>query len=401
MRFCKNCEKELNGDYEFCPFCGTKVEKVKELPSNPDVDRINALIPVLKTMLGSGEQEKAELKEIITQQQKMLDDTVKELAELKETIKQNSLALTNGYNAPYPYGPMMPYPQYAPTYVYPNYVPSAYAQPPYPAQGSPYPQPAPEPAPERNNGSFEKEQVQTNESVDIFEDNLVVKEEQNVVVVTPEAEDVPVEQKKSRLSVRILSFIMMILSLGAVAGAFVLAYVDIKSSGVSFNFNGVDVVDAIIYNLSGGAVGGESVLSAFTSLGILVQPDITYHIAWWAFATGFMLSSILLVLDAIIGFGRIASGNTKGRFYFLPFLALVFTAIGIPGLSMFMSASGELLDILGLGAMISAGAIVLRIILSFFVRNTKKESDKYVNKKARKEAKKAAKREAKLERLAR
>lgn len=404
MRLCKNCKTEINDSCNFCPNCGEKVEREISPVVSQDVERIKALIPVLKNMMSGTSEENMELVQALAEQRKMLDDTIKELTELKEEIKKSANSVPANF-MPYgqPYGPMMPYPPYG-AYPYPSYVQQggyppygAYPYPPYPAQ-APKNESAPvEPIKEKEQ---EQEEAISQEPIQVVSDNYFVQEDQEVSIIETEEEREPVyEKKKGKLLVRVLSFIMILLSLGAIVAPFMLAMIQIP--GTNYVFGGKDVLDAVIYNFTLRGTEINSVFVGFIIDGVLRSSEVKLHIAWWAYAVSLVLVVILLVIDAIIGFVRVASGRTKGRFYWLSFVSLILCAINIVGLNILMTGSGNFLKLLAMGSYVFVGAIVLRFILAFFVRNTKKESPNYQSKKERKLAKKSEKKARKLEKLAR
>ncbi len=407
MRLCKNCKTEINDSCNFCPNCGEKVEREISPVVSQDVERIKALIPVLKNMMSGTSEENMELVQALAEQRKMLDDTIKELTELKEEIKKSANNVPANF-MPYgqPYGPMMPYPPYG-AYPYPSYVQQggyppygAYPYPPYPAQ-APKNESAPvEPSKEKEQ---EQEEAISQEPIQVVSDNYFVQEDQEVSIIETEEDREPVyKKKKGRLLVRILSFIMILLSLGAIVAPFMLPIVEFGSE-TKFAFCGKDVLDTIIYNftLRGTEIQHVPSLVDYIINYVLRAEDITLHIAWWAYAVSLVLVVILLVIDAIIGFVRVASGRTKGRFYWLSFVSFILCAINIVGLNILMTGSGNFLKLLAMGSYVFVGAIVLRFVLAFFVRNTKKESPNYQSKKERKLAKKSEKKARKLEKLAR
>ena len=138
MNVCKICKKEIDGDFKFCPFCGSALvsNEIAPIGVNADVERIKSIMPLLKNVLSNGAAEQTEMLSKISEQQRVIDETVKELNELKEVIKQNALATVNNQQAQnaqpqaQPYGMGYPFPYYYPPYppqgmMYPGMMPGA------------------------------------------------------------------------------------------------------------------------------------------------------------------------------------------------------------------------------------------------------------------------------------
>lgn len=357
MHKCQKCEKEWAEEFSFCPFCGEKyVPKVEE-PDQvaADVERIKSIIPILKNVLGGVNEEKAELLSKISEQQKVLDETVKELTELKEIIKQNALVPMNYHPQ---FGPM-PYPQY-PAYVYPSYVPQGGA---YPAQGgASYPQ--------ANNPASQPSQQDK-----VIENAIVVdKDKQETVLNKDES------KPQSKVSTRIMSFLMFIISLvGIIIPCFV-AFVTVGE----VSYTGVDLFSQILANSEE-----------------LIKSMSTTSIIFWMFVASFALALICLFADVIFGVIRLIRGKTKGRFYYTSFFALGFLVINLIGIMLIgkdvleLTAITDIVNktfrnVLEAGYFVFLFAVILRFVTALFVKCTR-ISKRKLKKQARKEAKKALK----------
>ena len=394
MNFCKVCGKQIGGEYTFCPFCGATIEKIAQSSDvNADVERIKSVLPLLKNALNGANEEKSELLSKIAEQQKMLDDTVKELTELKEIIKQNAL-IPMGQNQqqgqnnqgmqPPPYG-MYPYP-----YFYPAYMPQGMM---FPGQMPMQP--------------MQEEQVQQNDGVSTNIEQAIVVEpveeveetsEQKQTNETSKEEKVETKEPKGKLRARILSFILMLFAMVGIAIPFILP----MFGTVNGELNGMYVLDAMIYTMSGTVT---SIIPDFNGFAIAFNEVITttefglLHVVYWAFIGGFALTILLLFVNVIFGFVRVATGKTKGRFYFLDYITFatylisVLGFVFVTGLEYFETGILSTVlwvfnNIMLIGYYGVGVAILARIILSFFVKRTK------ISKR---QAKKQAKKETKLE----
>ncbi|MBR7110994.1 MAG: hypothetical protein IKC83_03880 [Clostridia bacterium] len=439
MNVCKICKKEIDGDFKFCPFCGSALvsNEIAPIGVNADVERIKSIMPLLKNVLSNGAAEQTEMLSKISEQQRVIDETVKELNELKEVIKQNALATVNNQQAQnaqpqaQPYGMGYPFPYYYPPYppqgmMYPGMMPGA------PGSDAMYQQMQQNMTPPTNLTDApvqNQENVQTEPIV-----QETVSDSQGTIVVDSIAEDKNIEisqieekkeenaenseKPKNFFRARILSFIILILGLAGIALPFVMNTFTFVSEYAGGNVcRGMHIIDALVYALTYG--GAEvKILTEISPLRVEFINAIggefgIMHVAYWAFVGGFSMTLLLLFVNAIFGFVRVASGKTKGRFYFLDYLAIavyVLSFVGfiyVVGNTTFVSAESELVMFEEIGIVASSkwvlenvvhigyyalGAIlVLRVILAFFVKRTKDKKNQLKKDKKSKQLTKKAK----------
>lgn len=439
MNVCKICKKEIDGDFKFCPFCGSALvsNEIAPIGVNADVERIKSIMPLLKNVLSNGAAEQTEMLSKISEQQRVIDETVKELNQLKEVIKQNALATVNNQQAQnaqpqaQPYGMGYPFPYYYPPYppqgmMYPGMMPGA------PGSDAMYQQMQQNMTPPTNltDASVQKqENVQTEPIV-----QETVSDSQETIVIDSIAEDKKIEisqieekkeenaenseKPKNFFRARILSFIILILGLAGIALPFVMNTFTFVSEYAGGNVcRGMHIIDALVYALTYG--GAEvKILTEISPLRVEFINAIgsefgIMHVAYWAFVGGFSMTLLLLFVNAIFGFVRVASGKTKGRFYFLDYLAIavyVLSFVGfiyVVGNTTFVSAESELVMFEEIGIVASSkwvlenvvhigyyalGAIlVLRVVLAFFVKRTKDKKNQLKKDKKSKQLTKKAK----------
>lgn len=439
MNVCKICKKEIDGDFKFCPFCGSALvsNEIAPIGVNADVERIKSIMPLLKNVLSNGAAEQTEMLSKISEQQRVIDETVKELNQLKEVIKQNALATVNNQQAQnaqpqaQPYGMGYPFPYYYPPYppqgmMYPGMMPGA------PGSDAMYQQMQQNMTPPTNLTDApvqNQENVQTEPIV-----QETVSDSQETIVIDSIAEDKNIEisqieekkeenaekseKPKNFFRARILSFIILILGLAGIALPFVMNTFTFVSEYAGGNVcRGMHIIDALVYALTYG--GAEvKILTEISPLRVEFINAIggefgIMHVAYWAFVGGFSMTLLLLFVNAIFGFVRVASGKTKGRFYFLDYLAIavyVLSFVGfiyVVGNTTFVSAESELVMFEEIGIVASSkwvlenvvhigyyalGAIlVLRVILAFFVKRTKDKKNQLKKDKKSKQLTKKAK----------
>lgn len=368
MHICKKCKKEWAEDFAFCPFCGEKyVPEVEERDKlNADVERIKSIIPLLKSVLGSTLEEKADLLSKISEQQKVLDETTKELSEIKEMIKQNSLV---PMNYPPQYG--MPYPQY-PAYVYPT----------CPPQGGVYPGGYPQGV----NAPADPKKGSKN-----VDDALVINKDGSI------ADDLTASPE-SKSATRKMSILMILISLIGILIPCLLTIITVNDAKI----NGIQVIEGLFLNLTQADISSSVNEFAVYFNNVLSVGHLSTQIVWWLFLSSFVLALLCLFIDVIIGILRTIKGTTKGKFYYISFIALCLLGISVVGAVIvgkeLLGVTGSILDIvektfrnvLEEGYGIFAGAIGARFVISFFVKGNK-INKRRIRKQAKKEAKKAMK----------
>ena len=403
MNVCKICKKELNGDYKFCPHCGASLTtgEVASMGASADVERIKSIMPMLKSALSGASIEQAEMLSKISEQQRVIDNTLKELNELKEVIKQNALATINNQQAGQnqgqgqtPYG-MYPFPYYYPYPMYPGMMagvmPNDMAYQQQNMQSAPV-----DPI---------KDQTGYATAQNVEEAQVVESDMQNAIDVDPvnTKDSAPIEKpkkekKKGVKRARILSFIILILGLAGIALPFVLNMFTFVSETAGAKIcNGMNVIDALVYAFTNTNGAPIAIMTEINPLRVEFITAIStefniIHVAYWAFVGGFALTLLITFINVLFGFVRIASGKTKGRIYFLDFLAvftyilsvagLIYvigttTTVTDPTLCMFdeigivESAKWVITNAMHIGYYALGAALVLRIFFALFIKRTR------------------------------
>jgi hypothetical protein len=321
----------------------------------------------LRLALNGESEEKAELMNKISEQQKALDDTIKELNELKESIKSGS-AQADGANAPFMQG--MPYP-------YPGYPYPPYPYPPYPGY-PPYPYPPQQTNVDESQANSNPvqavDQNKANEPAPIYDNTSDLGKTNEEIMADIEAE----ERRSGKTTVRALSFVLLFLALACIVIPFLLPIIGFTFPEGEVVIKGIHLADATVFVLT----GGEKYLMSSNWLADFVVESLaldytTMHVAIWTFLGSFFLLMLSLLFEVLLGFIRVATGNTKGRFYFSSLFSLF--VLTVNAFSAFIVARGTDISLIvefvtgymRLGYYALFGILVARMFIALFVKRTR------------------------------